>query len=90
MFKDIQKYVAECDTCQRNKSENVVIPGLLHLLHIPNQKWEEISMDFIEGLPLSEGKDKIFVVVDQLMKYAHFVGIKKTDSAKQIVEMFFN
>ena len=45
-------------------------------------------MDFIEGLPISEGKDKIFVVVDRLTKYAHFMGIKKTDSAKQIIEVF--
>ena len=64
MYKDIHKYVAECNTCQRNKSKNVMTLGLLHLLHIPNQKWEEISMEFIEGLPLFEGKDKIFVVVD--------------------------
>ena len=88
MYKDIQKYVAECHTCQRNKSENVVTLRLLHPLHIPNQKWEEISMDFIEWFPLSEGEDKIFVVVDQLTKYAHLMGIKKTDSTKQIVELF--
>jgi hypothetical protein len=57
MSADIPKYVAECDLCQRNKNENVSTPGLLHLLHIPNQKWKEISMDFIE-LPISDGKDK--------------------------------
>jgi hypothetical protein len=34
----IQKYVAECDLCQRNKSENILTPGVLHPLHIPNQK----------------------------------------------------
>ena len=62
--------------------------GLLHPLHIPKQKWEEIFMDFIEGLHLSDGKDKILVVVDRLMKYAHFMGIKKTDSTKQIAEVF--
>ena len=45
-------------------------------------------MDFIEGLPVSEVKDKIFVVVDQLKKYANFMGIKKIDSGKQIVEVF--
>ena len=72
MYKDIQKYVAECDTCQRNKSENVVTPGLLHPLHVSNQKWEEISMDFIEGLPLSKGKGKIFVVVDRLTIHTFF------------------
>jgi hypothetical protein len=61
MNKDIQKFVAECDTCQRNKNENVMTQGLLHPLHIPNQKWEEISMDFIDELPMSDGKDRIFV-----------------------------
>jgi len=88
MNADIQKYVAECESCQRNKSENVSTPGLLHPLHIPNQKWEEISMDFIEGLPLSQGKDKILVVVDRLTKYAHFIGVTRTDSAKQTAEVF--
>jgi len=63
-------------------------PRLLHPLNIPNQKWEEISMEFIEGLPVSEGKDKIFVVVDRLTKYAHFMAIKKSYSAKEIAEIF--
>ena len=45
-------------------------------------------MDFIEGLPVSQGKDKIFVVVDQLTKYAHFMGIKKTYFAIQIAKVF--
>jgi hypothetical protein len=31
---------------------------------------------------MSEGKDKILVVVDRLGKYAHFMGVKKTDSTK--------
>ena len=79
MNTNIQKYVAKCDIFQRNKNENISTPGLLHPLHIPNQKWEEISMDFIDGLPISEGKDKILVVVDRLTKYAHFMGVKKID-----------
>jgi hypothetical protein len=88
MSADIRKYVAECDLCQRNKNENVSTHGLLHPLHIPNQKWEEISMDFIEGLPISDEKDKILVVVDRLTKYAHFIGVRKTYSTKQTVEIF--
>ena len=61
MNANIHKYVPECDTCQRNKSENISSPELLHPLHIPNQKWEKISMDFIEGPPISDKKDKIVV-----------------------------
>ena len=88
MQKDIQQYVAECDKCQRNKRKNVLTQGLLQPLHNPNQKWEEISMDFIDGLPPSEGKDKIFVVVDRLTKFAHFMAIKKIDTTKQIADIF--
>ena len=88
MSNDIQKYVAECDQCNRNKNENIVTPRLLHPLNIPNQKREEISMDFIEGLSMSNGKDKILVVVDRLTKYAHFMTIKKTNTTKQVVEVF--
>ena len=36
MSRDIQKYVGECDTCQRNKSENIMTPGLLHPPNILN------------------------------------------------------
>ena len=68
MNEYIQNYVVECDICQRNKNENISIPRLLHPLHTPNLKLEEISMDFIEGLPMSYGKDKILVVVDSLTK----------------------
>ena len=35
MKTNIQKYVAECDTCQRKKFEMVAPPGLLQPLHIP-------------------------------------------------------
>jgi hypothetical protein len=37
---------------------------------------------------MSDGNEKILVVVNRLTKYAHFIGIKRTDSAKQIVETF--
>ena len=42
----------------------------------------------MKGYPLSDGKDKIIVVVDHITKYAHFMGIKKIDSAKEIAEVF--
>ena len=45
-------------------------------------------MDFIEGLSISDGKDTILLVVDKLTKYAHFIGVKRTDSTKETVEAF--
>ena len=46
-------------------------------------------MDFIMGLPKSQGKDNIFVVVDRLKKYAHFFAVVSTISASEVVALFF-
>ena len=62
----VQQFVQACDTCQRNKHYTSTIAGLLQPLPISNQVWEDIAMDFIEGLPRSKGYNAIFVVVDRL------------------------
>ena len=77
MNTEIQKYVTQYEICQRNKIKNISSPGLLHPLHTPNKKWEEISMDWIEYLPMSSGKEKMMVVVDMLRKHVHFIGVTK-------------
>ena len=62
---------------------------LLQLLPIPEWKWEVISMDFITGLPKSKNQnDSIFVVIDKLSKEAHFIHVKSTYKAVNIVDIF--
>ncbi|WVZ76845.1 hypothetical protein U9M48_024772 [Paspalum notatum var. saurae] len=48
MKRAVAEYVAVCDTCQRVKAEHQRPAGLLQPLKIPEWKWEEISMDFID------------------------------------------
>ena len=67
--------MAEFLVCQQNKVETNKTLGLLQPLSISSQHWEEVSMDFITGLPKSKGKSVIMVVVDRLTKYAHFCAL---------------
>jgi hypothetical protein len=85
---DVQRFVAECLVCQQNKVETIKTPGLLQPLSIPSQRWEEVSMDFITGLPKSEGKSVIMVIVDRLTKYAHFCALTHPFKASTVATAF--
>ncbi|OIT28094.1 putative mitochondrial protein, partial [Nicotiana attenuata] len=76
MKQDVYNYIRSCDVCQKCKNEIVAYPGLLQPLPIPEKVWQDISMDFIEGLPKVAGKEVIFEVVDRLSKAAHFIALK--------------
>nr|GEV13226.1 putative nucleotidyltransferase, ribonuclease H [Tanacetum cinerariifolium] len=52
-------------------------------------KWDEISMDFVIGLPRTQRRhDAIWVVVDRLTKSAHFLPIRKDYSVSRLAEIF--
>jgi hypothetical protein len=63
--------------CRRVKAVHLKTAGQLNPLPIPSWKWDDISMDFIVGLPkTSKGFDSIWVIVDRLTKLAHFLSVK--------------
>jgi hypothetical protein len=71
------RYVARCDTCRRVKVIHMKIAGPLQSLPLSTWKWEDISMDFIVGLPrTAKGYDSIWVIIDRLTRIAHFLPIK--------------
>nr|GFB66450.1 reverse transcriptase domain-containing protein [Tanacetum cinerariifolium] len=62
---------------------------LLHQPKIPEWKWENVTMDFMTGLPRTpSGYDSIWVIVDRLKKSVHFLPKKKTDSIEKLVELY--
>ncbi|XP_056688530.1 uncharacterized protein [Spinacia oleracea] len=75
LTKDVRQFVKSCKVCQTAKYDTSAYPGLLQPLPIPEAVWVDISMDFITGLPKSGGKEVIFVVVDILSKYSHFMSL---------------
>ncbi|WVZ84395.1 hypothetical protein U9M48_031432 [Paspalum notatum var. saurae] len=91
MKRAVAEYVVVCDTCQRVKAEHQRPVGLLQPLKIPEWKWEEISMDFIVGLPRTQkGYNSIWVVVDRLTKVAHFIPVNTTYSGARLAELYIS
>lgn len=73
MRADVLKFVQSCATCAQTKPDRAGHHGLLQPIPVPRQSWEVISLDFVEGLPMSGSVNAILVVVDKYSKFAHFV-----------------
>ncbi|GAB4836211.1 hypothetical protein Ancab_039524 [Ancistrocladus abbreviatus] len=88
MRRAVRVFIRGCDTCQQYKYEAIAPPGLLQPLPIPASIWTEVSMDFIEGLPVSHGKTVILVVVDRLSKYGHFIALAHPYTAAVVARAY--
>ena len=89
MRRDVERFIARCTTCQKAKSR-LNPHGLYMPLPVPSVPWEDISMDFVLGLPRTKkGRDSIFVVVDRFSKMAHFIPCHKSDDAVNVADLFF-
>ena len=66
--RDVRTFVENCDGCGSNKAWRTLRHGFLKPLPIPHRVWSEISIDFITGLPISEGCTNIVVITDRLSK----------------------
>ena len=89
MRSDMERYMMRCEICHKTKS--CLNPhGLYTPLSTSNTPWEDISMDFVLGLPWTKrGSDSVFVVVDRFRKMAHFIPCHKSDDASHIADLLF-
>ena len=73
------------------KAEHKLPAGELQTIALPSWKWEDITMDFVVGLPKTvEGYDSIWVVVDRLTKTARFIPMKITYPVSKLAELYVN
>lgn len=88
MAREVKIWVRECVACQAHKYSTQKPFGLLQPLPIPAQVWEDIAMDFITHLPTVHGKSVIWVIVDRLSKFAHFIALPTSFTAASIASVF--
>lgn len=68
MKHDIEEWVKHCRECQQVKCSTEKKQGALQPLPIPSRPWQHITMDFITGLPKSQGYSSILVIIDWFTK----------------------
>ena len=86
----VESFITACPICQRAKHENCLQPGLLEPLPIVDMAWHHVIMDFIEGLPNSQGNEVILVVVDRFTKYAHFIPLSHPYNVMTVAQAFMD
>ena len=70
MLGDVRQFVENCEVCQMEKFDHQLAKGKLTSTQGPEEKWKEISIDFITDLPMtSENKDSILTIVDKATAY---------------------
>jgi hypothetical protein len=84
----VERHVLRCGSCHKAKSR-LNPHGLYTAQTIRSVPWENISVDFVLGLPRTKRGDSIFVVVDRFSKMTHFIPCHKSDDASHIAELFF-
>ena len=77
---DVRCFVWNCHLCGSNKVWRDWKHGLLKPLLIPKWKWQEILIDFIIELPLSEGCKNLAIIMDHLGKGAIIEPMEKINA----------
>ena len=87
---DTRRLIGCCTTCIVGKMMKQTAGQYLSL-PVPEYPWQEVSLDFVLGLPRTQKQqDSILVVVDHFSKMAHFLPCTKTTDAPHTARIFFN
>ena len=88
MQKFVRQYVRHCHVCKQSKGSRFKKQGMLQPLPVPEQRWQDISIDLVTGIPEIQGCDAILNVVDRLSKERHYIRTTKKLNAEGLANFF--
>lgn len=88
--QEVHVFIHNCAICQHNKTKHLHPVGLLQPLEVANHVWDDIAMDFVEGLPRVGGKSVILIVIYHFSKYTHFIPLAHPYTTVTFNQVFFN
>ena len=87
MEADTRSFVKACSVCARNKTTTRPCSGLLRPLPIPSRPWSHIALDFVTGLPPSQGNTVVLNIIDRFSKTVHFIALAKLPTARETADL---
>ncbi|XP_023758993.1 uncharacterized protein LOC111907457 [Lactuca sativa] len=89
MKPKVVKYISNSLTCDQVKAEHQFSYGKVQSLQTQAGKWEDITMEFVMGLPrTSKGNNVIWAIVDRLTKSSLFLDIKESTPLKKLAKIY--
>ena len=88
LYLFVKRYVRNCRVCARIKPSNTASQGVLRPLPIPKRPWNDIAMDFIVGLPESQGYNAILNVNDRLTGMRHLIPCTKETGSEDLAWLY--
>jgi len=88
--EDVTQFVANCIECQFTKYETKNVVGLLYPLPVPFRLWEDLSLDFIIGLPPDHDKMVLLVIVDRFLKGIHLGALPAAHTTHMVATLFID
>ena len=81
--RDVRAFVESCPVCQVEKSDHTLTKGQMQNPQLPEQKWQDVSLDFVTDLPnTGDGVTAILTIIDKATRMVHLVPCSKTTSAE--------
>ena len=84
----VKKYVRYCNTCKHSKCSKFKKQGVLRLLSISDQRWQDISIDFVTDILAFKDANAICKIVDRLSKKRHHIATNKEIDVEKLADLF--